>query len=249
MRTRISCCIAVLVLCFSNASSATTVTIGMGNYEPYYIADGETGIFTDLLAAVFRHLPGHEPKFLFGRPNKRLWQEFKQGRIDGVANLPSNEDLGGCVTDPVFQFHDVAITKVEADLAIESVSDLAGLRVVAFQGAKEFLGDEYSKFTNFKEYTEIAQQELQSSMLFGGRADVSVGDMFLFLYSLKSIEHWKVAPADFKFHPIFPKLTTSMGFMEVGMCSQFNDALKKVRQSGEYDEIYRSYLDKLGYQN
>jgi len=237
----------MLLLTITTDALAKDVKVGMGNYEPYYIAKGKTGIFTDVLEAVFRHMPDHQPVYLFGRPNKRLWRDFKNGKIDAVANVFDSAELEGCKTDPVFRFRDIATTKTSRGLKIEKISDLAGLRVVAFQGAKKFMGTEFSTYTDFKVYTEVANQEQQSAMLHGGRADVSIGDMFLFLQSLKKLKDRSVKAIDFKFHDIFPALITRMGFRDASMCPLFNKALAKIISSGDYERVYNSYLTRLGY--
>jgi len=238
----------ILSFCLSTAHAlAKNVTVGMGNFAPYYIAESNSGIFTDIIEAAFRYIPDHKPKYLFGRPNKRLWHDFKTGRIDAVSNLFDSVKLDGCRSDPVFRFRDVAVTKLKDNFKIQKISDLAGKRIITFQGAKDFFGPEFARFTDFKVYTEIAKQELQSTMLYHGRADVSVGDMFIFLQSLKKIRGSVVMPSQFKFHGIFPAISSRMGFRNYRLCEQFNKALKQIRESGEYEAIYKSYLEKLGY--
>ena len=242
---KFSTVILALFIFGTSEAGAKEISVGMGNYEPYYIAKGDTGIFPDILKAVFRYMPDHQPKFLFGRPNKRLWKDFENGKIDAVANVFDSAKLEGCKSDPVFRFRDIAISKTDRNLELHGLSDLKGLRVVAFQGAKKFMGPAFKAFDGFAEYSEIADQKLQSGMLYRGRADVSIGDMFLFLQSLGKI---KAQAKEFAFHDIFPVLTTRMGFRDRDMCSVFNMALRKVKSSGEYEAIFTSYLNKFGYQ-
>lgn len=237
--------IITFFLGFSISASAKDLTIGMGNYEPYYITSSESGIFTDVLKAVFNHIPAHQPIFLFDRPNKRLWADFRKGKVDGVANVFDDAKFKGCKTDRVFRFHDVAITRAKDTLQIDKISDLSGKRVIAFQGASKFMGQEFSTMTNFKSYTELANQELQARMLNKGRAEVSVGDMFLFLQSIKNGSGKYGHPLDYRIHLIFPTLTTRMAFRNASLCQSFNEALRKVRKSGTYEKIYETYLKRL----
>lgn len=245
MRTFVLACL--ILTSATNITVAREVTIGMGNFAPYFIAERNSGIFTDIIEAIFRDIPDHQPKYLFGRPNKRLWHDFRKGKIDAVSNLLDSVKLEGCRSDPIFRFRDVAVTRVKDDLKIQNISDLAGKRIITFQGAKDFFGPEFARFTNFTVYTEVAQQELQSTMLYHGRADVSVGDMFIFLYSLRKIRRFEVKPSEFVFHEIFPPISSRMGFRDVELCALFNNALKQVRSSGEYENIYNAYLNNLGY--
>jgi polar amino acid transport system substrate-binding protein len=226
---------------------AKEVKIGMGNFEPYYIVEGETGIFTDLLKAVFKLLPGYEPKFLFGRPNKRMWHEFETDQIDAVSNLFDSVKLDGCRSDPVFRFHDVAVTKKSSGIKLEKVSDLADKRIISFQGANQFFGDEFASMTDFPTYTEVGKPEIQSKMLYLERADVSIGDLLIFLRSVEKTQKPKMRPDAFVFHEIFPAVYSRMGFRDADLCKRFNIALKTIQESGEYEQIYNGYLKKLGY--
>ena len=241
--------IALAGLMFSASpgqAAPKTITIGMGNFAPYYIAEGNTGIFTDLIAAVFAKMPDHEPKFLFGLPNKRLWADFKKGRIDAVSNLFDSVKLQGCRSDLVFRFQDIAVSRARDKLIIAKIADLAGRDIVTFQGAKNFFGEEFANFTNFKSYREVAKPALQARMLSAGRADVSVGDMFIFLNALKETGQADVSAADFTFHNIFPAISSRMGFRDDKVCQLFNDALKQLKESGDYEKIYQSYMVRLG---
>lgn len=235
------------LICFGiSGVAAKEITVGMGNFAPYFIEKGNTGIFGDLITAVFRHMPDHQPRFLFGLSTKRLWVEFKMGRID-AAPLPDSLESAGCRTDQIFQFFNVVIAKVNAKLEINNISDLAGKSIVAFQGAKKVFGAEFTKLIEFGFYEEVPNQNAQAKMLIYDRVDVSVGDMLIFLQSLKDIKIQSWTPKDFAFYHIFPPAYRRMGFRDIEMCAPFNKALKQVRQSGDYESIYDSYLKRLNH--
>ena len=240
-----------LLVCLLSMNSvplqAQEITVGMGNFEPYFIEQGSGGIFTDLIRAVFKQMPEHQPKFLFGRSNNRLWNDFKQNNVDAVSNLFDTVELEACRSDPIFRFRDVAVTKVSANFEIKQVADLANKYIVTFQGARSFFGEEFEKTTHSKygSYREVSRPSWQVQVLSSNSADVSVGDMFIFLHTLKEAENLDLSASDFTFHDIFPAIYTRMGFRDPKICRQFNLALKKVRASGEYEKIYSTYLQQL----
>ena len=207
----------------------------MGNFEPFYISAGETGVFTDLIKAVFYKMPGHEPKFLFGRSNKRLWHEFRVGEIDAVSNLIDSEPLEACRSDKIFLFRDMAITRKRDHLSIKQIADLAGKRIVTYQGAKGFHGEALANAINEQHYRELAQQNWQAKALFNHEADVSIGDIFIFLHSLNKLQYLGVTPDDFSYHDIFPAIYARMGFRDAQLCRLFNVALKKIRDQNNID--------------
>ncbi len=240
----------LVVTCFVFSFSgvkAHDVTIGMGNFEPYYIAEDNTGIFTDLIVAVFKRLPDHEPIFLFGRPNNRLWQDFKKQKVDAVSNLFDTVEIEGCRSDPIFRFRDVAVTRKSSGFTIESVQDLGKKKIIAFQGAKEFFGPEFSKVVGGGNYSEASEPRLQAQALVDNRVDVSIGDLFIFLHSIKNNPGSRAEAKDFKIHDILPVVFSRMGFWDYELCHEFNSALQQVKDSGEYEEIYDRYLQVLGH--
>jgi polar amino acid transport system substrate-binding protein len=229
--------IAVLLLSGSCGSvAAQKILVGMGNFEPYFVADGETGIFTDVLKAVFREIPEYEPEFVFGHSNKGLWVSFAAGRLDAVANLFDSVDLDACRSDPIFRFRDVAVTLTANNIQLTSV---------AFEGAKHFFGEEFTGVIDPANYQEVRKPELQARMLFGGRYKVSVGDMFIFLDALAKLKGIGAGLNQVTFHHLFPPIETRMGFKNAELCRQFNVALKSVKDSGEYEAIYQRYLHTL----
>ncbi len=219
----------------------------MGNFKPYYIESESSGVFADVISAVFREMPDYEPDYVWGLSNNGLWASFGAGRLDAVSNLFDSVEIIGCRTDPVFRFHDVAITRVSSGIELQDVDDLKGKGVVAFQGAKSFLGDSYLQQLSASRYEEVGKPELQAKMLWVKRYDVSVGDMYIFSEALKTLKSEGVPASYFKVHKIFPSIYSRMGFRDETLCEPFNAALKKVKASGEFDAIYSGYLENLGY--
>ncbi len=234
----------LLFMGFNYSCVAKEVVVGMGNFDPFVVESEDSGIFTDIIRAVFRHIPNHEATFEYGMGNKRLWVFFEEGRIDAISNLYDSVDLQACRSDPTFRFRDMAISLKKSNFTIKNVTDLKGKSLMSFQGAKDFFGLEFAKIIDSKNYTELAKPQLQAIMLFHDRVDVSVGDLFLFL---RTLEKEDIDPANFSYHDIFPRLYSRMGFHDEEICKLFNEGLKKIKASGEYEEIYSLYLERLGY--
>lgn len=224
-----------------------TVRIAMGNFEPYFIEKTQSGIFTELIEAVFSKMPQKRPQFLFGYSNRRAWHEFEQKKIDAVSNLIDSVKLTACRSDKFFRFRDVVISKASSEFSIRRVADLADKRIVTFQGAKGFLGEEFSKMVKPENYQEIAEQNWQAKVLFSGKADLSIGDMFTFLHSIKKMNKISAKTSDFVFHDLFPPIYSRMGFHDKALCLSFNQAVKLIKKSGEYEHIYDKYLKSFNY--
>lgn len=243
----------LLIALFAATSrlSATEITVGMGNFEPYYDENKQAGIFTDITTAVFNKMPDYQPKYIFGLANHDLWANFEAGRIDAASNLFDSIKIGACRSDPIYRFRDVAVTRADAGITLEHLSDLDRYSIVTFQGAKAFFGEDFSRHTSPKKYLEVGKPTLQAKMLYGKRYDISVGDMFIFLHTLKTLDvpntTTKASASDFVYHDIFPQISSRLGFHDNSACKAFNIALKQIKASGEYERIYQQHLNRLGY--
>ncbi len=235
------------LLFFSPTVSAKEVKVGMGNFAPYYIADGQTGIFTDLIIAVFEKLPNYEPVFIFGYPNNRLWEDFKRHKVDAVSNLFDTVEIEGCRSDPIFRFRDVAVTRASSNVTVKEIQDLEGMNIISFQGAKAFFGPEFFRIASHSNFSVASEPRVQAQALLDRRVDVSIGDLFIFLDNIKSHSGDDIGPESFRFHDILPVIYSRMGFWDKQLCTDFNLALKQVKESGEYEKIYDRYLRILGY--
>ncbi|MFY8274846.1 substrate-binding periplasmic protein [Pseudoalteromonas sp. SSDWG2] len=220
----------------------------MGNFEPYFNAETKNGIFTEVVRKVFEEMPNYTIDMVFGLSNKELQLSFDKRILDGVTNvLDFKEDA--CLTDPVFRFQDVAVTKAHRKIEINSVSDLKGKKVVTYQGAKVFWGSQFANAVGSANYLEIQEPERQASMLLADRVDVSIGDLFIFMNALQTDTEFEATLEDFTVHEIFPQKFSYMAFRDPQTCKAFNQALRKLKKSGEYELIYLRYLQKFGYQS
>ena len=219
-----------------------TIRVAMGNFEPYFIQKNQSGIFTELIDAVFSKMPNYKTQYLFGYSNSRAWHDFEQSKIDAVSNLIDSVKIAACRSDKIFRFRDVVISKASSNFQIRRISDLADKRIVTFQGAKGFLGEEFSNMIKPENYQEVAEQNWQAKVLFSGQADLSIGDMFTFLYSIKKMKKIPAKASDFVFHDLFPPIYSRMGFHDKVLCERFNQALRTIKKNGEYEGIYDKYL-------
>ena len=237
--------VLMLLLC-TPAKAEQSVVVGMGNFEPYFMENTQSGVFAELVTAIFNRMPGFRPDYRFGLSNHQLWGAYAGGRVDAVANVFDYVTLEGCRSDPVFRFRDVAITLQSEALQIESVVDLKNHSIVTFEGAYEFFGESFASVVNKQHYKEVGKPNLQARMLMAGRFDVSVGDLLIFLHArqeLRARDPDTPLPA-VTVHDIFPQITTRMAFKDTAICQAFNVALAELKASGEYDAIYERYTQR-----
>lgn len=220
----------------------------MGNFEPLFSSPDKPALFKDLIDGVYSYLPDTQVKYRYMLSNARLVHELNALTVDGAANIFSPNDIKGCLSQPIFEFSDVAISLKSQQLVINKVDDLRGKSVVSYQGAKTLLGSDYKAAVESGHYyKEVSQPEEQAKLLLTGMVDVSIGDKYIFLNSLKNWSKGKHDPNQIIIHTIFPPVATSMGFNEQAFCDEFDQGLKKFKESGRYREVYKRYLKDLGY--
>jgi ABC-type amino acid transport substrate-binding protein len=239
--------LAISVLMAFSSIHARELKIGTGNFPPYFSEKGTDGLFNDLIREAFDLMPQHKLTFVPEMSNYRLVQSLNDGTVDGAANILAKSKIVGCLSDPVFRYADVAVTRKDHQLKIDSVGDLAEKRIATYQGAKTFLGSEFARVvsTDARLYRELPQQLDQAMSVSTGLSDVSVGDMYIFLYSIKHNSNGKFKADQFDIHNVFPVTYSFMGFHEQILCDEFNVALRKLKKSGRYEAIYSRYLKHL----
>jgi len=222
-------------------TQAIEVKVGVEDFAPYYISKGNTGIIPDLISAAFRYIPDYQPKYIYGHKSHRLLAEYRKGNLDALPNLNDSMSFDGCRSDAIFTYRNVAVTLATSDITLNKISDLAEKKIVTFQGAKAVFGPEFVQTIQSSTYTELTNFNMMPLMIYKGWADISISDLLLFVHNLQYIKEKQIETSHFQYFEIFPPTNIYMGFRDNTVCILFNNALKLIRQNGEYDKIYQRY--------
>lgn len=241
--------LAFIVVAFiPGLGSATEITVGFGNDKPPFVfgRDGkglEIDIFREALAE-----SGHHLKVLHFN-NDALVEAVAKGRVDAVATARTN-DPELCRVERFVRFDNVAVSLESQQLAIHGIEDLAGHRVVAWQGAYQDLGESfYGMFApessnGAGRYLEHHSQEAQVKMFWMNRADVLIIDKVIFEWYRSQLSPDFESRRPVQFHWIFSSPTYFPAlFKDNALCDQFRDGLEKLKASGRYEELYGSYIN------
>lgn len=208
---------------------------------PYVIKDTQRGIALDIISESLQ-LKGYSILFVFVS-NKRAQAELIAKRIDAAFNVPADLPKNIHCSDAVVNFQNVAISLKDRGFTINSVTDLKGKELIAFQDASNFLGKEFSKvIENNPKYNETINQESQVYHLLKDRADVIILEKQIFLYFLNKIRIKNPTSIEYVIHPIFDVTSRSACFIDEKIRNDFNDGLKKLRETGRYDKIIAEYI-------
>jgi len=217
--------------------------LGLGNFEPYFNKAGTGGLFTDIITEVFNEIPGYALDYQANLSNLRLISMLHSKDLDGAANVFKDQHVVACLSDPVFRFQDVAISLKRRKLQVDGVSDLEKYSIIAYQGATTFHNNEFrSVVADHLTYQETPKQNLQARMILSGRTDISVGDIYIFFHEALQLGEVNTV---FEVHNLFPPIYSYMAFRDKQVCMDFNEGLRKLIESGEYEQIYLRHLQEI----
>jgi len=219
--------------------------IGVGNFPPFFIEAENKGLFLDLTRAIFQKLPEYEVKFIF-MSNHRLLHEINNGKIIDVAcNIFSGSKVNGYLSEAIFRYTDVAISKKDKAFEIDDVVDLQKFSIAAYQGAKDLLGDEYKKMALANvNYSEHSHPKDTTYLVAAGQKDIRIGDIHIFWHDLKNKRYQGESlmnKDDFSIHRLWPDVYSHMAFKDVGLRDEVNKVIKKLNDDGTIDKIYADY--------
>lgn len=144
-------------------------------------------------------------------------------------------------SDPYFE--STNYIAVPEDSAIKSVDDLKGKKVSVQQGTtgdealKKFLGKDYAGIKRFPN-NPAAFLELRNN-----KVDAAVADSGVVMIYLKENPEAKLKIIeDAKFDKEYYGIAVRKGNTE--LLTKLNDGLKKIKASGEYDQIFEKYFGK-----
>lgn len=208
---------------------------------PYVITGQQRGIVVEMLQEALAS-KGYRIDFVYA-PNRRVERLLEDKQVDGVYNLAGDSLQGVFFSEPVVDYHNVAITLPDAPWTLNTLSDLEGLKVVVFQNAAKFLGYEFEQLMNSHHaFPEVSNQRSQVLMLFRGRADVIIMEQRIFEYFYKQLEEQGEVGGGYLIHDLFPPAPRYAAFVDQQLRDDFNDGLARLRDSGRWQAIIDSYL-------
>lgn len=217
--------------------AAEPVRIGLHLSAPwsFYNAQGELdGIEYQLVSRIFSRA-GYQVEYELHNYS-RLIKQFSEKKLDCASPVAVPVD-GAHFTRPYLPFQDVAISLRQAGVELNSLDDLAGKRIVAYQQAQQVLGPDFIRATAQANYMELAQRDLQLELLFSARVDVVIGEKRVLHY----LAHEVAPQRELSTHYIFAEHEYPAACWREDLTAIFNAGLIQLQQSGELAEMLQLY--------
>jgi len=243
--TFLSALAAVLVLSVG-AARAAELTVAFAIAKPPFVyatqmgpagLDDKGGIEPDIMKAALAPR-GHSFQAVYSTYDQ-LTALVLGGRADAAATVrPENPNL--FYSNEFVSFHNVAVMRADAP-APTAIADLAGLIMVAWEGATKDLGPAFAEAAGTSpKYAEMGDQKAQVAAFLDGKFQALIIDGTIFRY-------WKKVlggkASDFRFHALFGGYTPFVvGFADETVRDDFNTGLKEIRQNGVYDVLFNRHI-------
>ncbi len=214
---------------------------------PFVMDNGTKGLEIDIMRAALGH-KGYSFKVL-QCSYKRLQIAVTEMGLDGAAAVRESRD-GTFYSDNFIAFRNFAITKKKSGIRIDTLEDLKGKTIVAWQNAYRDLGVEFEALFSpnraepyRKLYLEVPIQKRQVELFLKGRAEVIIIDEAIFKWFKKKLESRTGQAVEVVYHSLFNTVTRfRVSFRDVSVRDDFNQGLRFIREKGIYRKILDSYF-------
>lgn len=210
---------------------------------PYVMVDGAgrfSGLEYEIVVAALS-AAGHTVRPV-ALPLARLVGTFNAGTVPAAAPLLPSTATRGSLSEVYLEYRNVAIALKSSGIRIESLADLKGRAIAAFQTATRVLGPEYAAVVEDNPmYAETADQILQIRQLFAGRVDLIVGDSRLLRYYVRTTVPGPNPEARITEFELFPPTRYRAGFSDARFAADFDEGLATIRKNGTYAAIVAKY--------
>lgn len=225
------------------------IAFGFGRAPFMFDKTSQKGIELDIVKKVFENEGIQIGKISQMTMSKQQDIISSKNNDYDVAVLIPQSSENVFYSDEFLAFNNGVITRKKENRKIISPAYLLDLKVAAWDNAHNVLTKEYYELFNPKNapknYFEVANQFEQHQLFFSKKVDAIVVDKSIFEYYKNKFKFkYDTQDEEYTFHKIFEPFTGyRVGFKDEKLRDIFNQGLKRIRESKEYDEIIKSYFE------
>ncbi|MBB1294250.1 MAG: polar amino acid transport system substrate-binding protein [Pseudoalteromonas rhizosphaerae] len=228
---------STFALSLAAPKSSDIITVAVSpSLPPYVFSEDDTGLQLQILKSAFKD-QGITNLDIVYMSNKRAGQSLEQMKVDIAMNYAGLTTSAIYPSQSLLAYQNVAISLRKNNFKINTVYDLLGKSVVAFQNATEFLPPPFKALTTkLSAYEEVVYQAAQVDHLMKEWVDVVVLEKRVFLYYLQQYkESHPIKPITV--HPIFPEAPRPAYFNSKVLQEIFDMGLAHIIENGQYSKI------------
>lgn len=239
-----------------STANARDLVIFSSDAPPHMIAANNSGIDIDIVNTILTEM-GHTTRIEF-LPLKRAMEQVKNAEADVFLPTFYQKDSDKLyISTPYIQYRPMIFSLKSKALLVNNFSAFKGLRILSFQGASGYFGEEFRQATKTASYTELHDMSKFPEMLLMQRFDLVVLDYYIFYYFLKMHqEQSELANNELfplvdnyssliKRHDLIPQVNAYVGFNNEELRNQFNRKLAQFIKSRRHDKVIEKYIGTI----
>ncbi len=226
-----------------SSSFAEAVVVGFGTHKPPYVFElEERGLEYELVEAALEHA-GLEMQPYYA-PLERLHRMLQYRELGAMASTNQTSGVEAHYSGVYMEYQNVAVTLQQRKIRLDSIDDLEGYSISAFQRASFVLGPVFRAMTEGNpQYREEARQITRNLLLYSGRVDVMIGDRRIIRAFNREIVDRVDVSQPVTEHFLFPPTGYRVGFVDAAIRDRFNEGLIAIQGNGQYQAITQRYED------
>lgn len=251
MRSYFRCLVIILLNVAVHRVEAKDLKVAFGLGRPPYVywENGKwKGIEVEVVGEVLRRM-GYQLK-ADNMSALRLEAEARHGNsYDVVVGVAQGPEGSAFYSESYISFENYVVALKKKNLRFKEVKDLSSLKVGTWLNAWRDLGPVFkttfgpkangSFLSNYKEY---AKQEDQCAAFWQEKVDIIVIDKNVFGWFRMTLASKMDTSKDIEVFRLFPtEMPSYVAFRKKELREIFNAELTKLKDSGEYNRIVRSY--------
>jgi polar amino acid transport system substrate-binding protein len=233
--------VVLMLACLSATAAAQVLHVGFGTHKPPYVFEGQPRGLEYELVERAAHNAGFELTAYYA-PMERLHLMLRRGEIDAITTTNESSGVPAFYSDVYIHYQNMAVALAKRGYHIERIADLGNYSISTFQRARWLMGPEFERMAkNNPRYREEASQINRNRLLYSGRIDIVVGDKRIIRYLDRDVADQVDVTQPLAWFDIFPPTLYRVGFRLDEQRRRFNEGLRLLRESGEYQRIEQRY--------
>ncbi len=226
--------IIITILNLSSFAKQPPIKIAT-HYSPPWSNGDCTGAEIDIIKAAFK-IESIEIECVYYSYG-RLVKYFKSGHSEFSTPITrvDGDSVHAYYSDSFHKYSDVVLSYSDKKITL---NDFKGKRILAYQGASEYLGEDYRAATKMaRSYVESSDREGQIELLQKKRVDYIIGEVNLLMFLAKKSN----VPTKVYANLVLKKWDIRSASHKEELMKKFNSGLKKLKENGTVDKIYQQY--------
>ncbi|WP_286265150.1 substrate-binding periplasmic protein [Thalassotalea atypica] len=161
-------------------------------------------------------------------------------------------------SDAIIEYRPVILSLKKNQFSLNELSDADGKKILTFQGATGYFGEEFVKLSKGKGYRELADMSKFPELLLWGRYDLVVLDYYIFYYFLKrycqsdsidedrhdeaQITKLRYCRQEIEEHNLLLAVSAHVGFNDAKLRNDFNKALERYKRAKIPQKVIKKYI-------